>query len=120
MRFAQLYSLSSVVRVEPSDNKWLNLSLVRNLGGIPGGVEGVWPRVDGDWAVLLREGRSSAFIFVVRSLNFFSLIKNASRLFPASLPGLARVLSRTANALLRNRKEKELNCYRFYQILSPR
>lgn len=78
MRFAQLYSLSSVVRVEPSDNKWLNLSLVRNLGGIPGGVEGVWPRVDGDWAVLLQEGHSSAFIFVVRPLKFFSLIKNAS------------------------------------------
>lgn len=79
MRFAQLYSLSSVVRVEPSDNKWLNLSLVRNLGGIPGRVEGVWLRVDRDPALCchsaLLEGHSSVFIFVVGPLKIFPSLR---------------------------------------------
>lgn len=62
------------------------------------------------------------FIFVVRPLEMFPSLRmlpvySQSRFLGRM--GRARVLSRTVNALLINRKEKELNCYRFYQILSP-
>lgn len=66
----------------------------QEFGGIPGGVEGVWPRVDRDLALCccsaLLEGRSSAFIFVVRPLKPFPSLRTLPVYYQSRFPGRIR------------------------------